>query len=264
MLLNNRWCNHRHFGRMRLGSIADCLAAPADADGSHSLRNAVSPAAERRPDRFQPVARRLAQGPAHARGSSPGRPISTSPRRKRLTAVVAVGRRGAGRHALDPRRRRRPHQFVNHEHDPGYRRRGLHRLPPGPQAALAAGHEVVGVDNLNDYYSVQLKQDRLAQLLPESRFRSNASTWRTAPPRRGCSRPERFDAVGAPGRPARRALLARAIRSPTSRATWSGWPTCWRAAGMAGSSTSCSPRRVPSTAPTRRCRFPSIRTSTIP
>jgi hypothetical protein len=31
VLLNNRWYNHRHFGRMRLGSIADCLSAPADA-----------------------------------------------------------------------------------------------------------------------------------------------------------------------------------------------------------------------------------------
>jgi hypothetical protein len=31
VLLNNRWWNHRHFGRMRVGSIADCLSAPADA-----------------------------------------------------------------------------------------------------------------------------------------------------------------------------------------------------------------------------------------
>ena len=29
---------------------------------------------------------------------------------------------------------------------------------------LERGDEVVGVDNLNDYYSVQLKKDRLAQL----------------------------------------------------------------------------------------------------
>lgn len=29
---------------------------------------------------------------------------------------------------------------------------------------LAAGRQVVGIDNLNDYYSVQLKQDRLARL----------------------------------------------------------------------------------------------------
>ena len=34
---------------------------------------------------------------------------------------------------------------------------------------LADGHEVVGIDNLNDYYSVQLKKDRLA-LLEHPRF----------------------------------------------------------------------------------------------
>lgn len=34
------------------------------------------------------------------------------------------------------------------------------------QRLIAQGHSVVGLDNLNDYYEVQLKQDRLAQLLP--------------------------------------------------------------------------------------------------
>jgi UDP-glucuronate 4-epimerase len=36
---------------------------------------------------------------------------------------------------------------------------------------LARGDEVIGLDNLNDYYSVQLKQDRLARLTPHERFR---------------------------------------------------------------------------------------------
>lgn len=35
---------------------------------------------------------------------------------------------------------------------------------------LARGDEVVGIDNLNDYYDVQIKKDRLAQLLPQSGF----------------------------------------------------------------------------------------------
>ncbi|MDO8418971.1 MAG: NAD-dependent epimerase [Rubrivivax sp.] len=35
---------------------------------------------------------------------------------------------------------------------------------------LARGDEVVGLDNLNDYYSVQLKEDRLARLTPHERF----------------------------------------------------------------------------------------------
>ena len=35
---------------------------------------------------------------------------------------------------------------------------------------LAEGRDVVGLDNLNDYYDVQLKRDRLAELLGHSRF----------------------------------------------------------------------------------------------
>jgi len=36
---------------------------------------------------------------------------------------------------------------------------------------LEDGHEVVGLDNLNPYYDVQLKKDRLALLRPHARFR---------------------------------------------------------------------------------------------
>jgi len=36
---------------------------------------------------------------------------------------------------------------------------------------LARGDEVVGIDNLNDYYDPKLKQDRLAQLTPHANFR---------------------------------------------------------------------------------------------
>ena len=36
---------------------------------------------------------------------------------------------------------------------------------------LARGNEVVGLDNLNDYYDVRLKHDRLARLTPHERFR---------------------------------------------------------------------------------------------
>lgn len=38
-------------------------------------------------------------------------------------------------------------------------------------ALLDGGHEVVGLDNLNDYYSVQLKRDRLTQLEGRGNFR---------------------------------------------------------------------------------------------
>lgn len=39
------------------------------------------------------------------------------------------------------------------------------------QALLARGDEVVGIDNLNDYYEVALKDARLAQLTPQECFR---------------------------------------------------------------------------------------------
>ena len=35
---------------------------------------------------------------------------------------------------------------------------------------LAAGHQVVGIDNLNDYYDVSLKQARLARLTRREGF----------------------------------------------------------------------------------------------
>ncbi len=38
------------------------------------------------------------------------------------------------------------------------------------RALLARGEKVVGIDNLNDYYSVRLKQDRLAQLQEHANF----------------------------------------------------------------------------------------------
>ncbi|NEQ30472.1 MAG: NAD-dependent epimerase [Leptolyngbya sp. SIO4C5] len=38
------------------------------------------------------------------------------------------------------------------------------------QRLLAEGETVYGIDNLNDYYDVQLKKDRLAQLLPHTGF----------------------------------------------------------------------------------------------
>ncbi len=39
------------------------------------------------------------------------------------------------------------------------------------QRLLARGDEVIGIDNLNDYYDVSLKEARLAQLLPQPGFR---------------------------------------------------------------------------------------------
>src|SRR5256885_4076859 len=39
------------------------------------------------------------------------------------------------------------------------------------QRLLGRGHEVVGLDNLNEYYDVTLKQARLARLTTQAQFR---------------------------------------------------------------------------------------------
>ena len=56
------------------------------------------------------------------------------------------------------------------------------------QLLLERGDEVVGLDNLNDYYDVSLKQARLAQL--RSGRTSGSSSWISpiAPGCRSCSR----------------------------------------------------------------------------
>ena len=43
------------------------------------------------------------------------------------------------------------------------------------QRLLARGDEVLGVDNLNDYYDVSLKEARLARLTPDPKFANHAS-----------------------------------------------------------------------------------------
>lgn len=37
------------------------------------------------------------------------------------------------------------------------------------ETLLAAGHSVVGIDNLNDYYDVRLKDYRVGQLLADEK-----------------------------------------------------------------------------------------------
>ena len=74
---------------------------------------------------------------------------------------------------------------------------------------LSAGHDVVGVDNLNDYYSVQLKEDRLAQLKGEARFRFQRLDLADCAAAARLFQKERFEAVVAPGGAARSTLFAR-------------------------------------------------------
>ena len=60
---------------------------------------------------------------------------------------------------------------------------------------LARGDEVVGLDNLNDYYSVQLKRDRLARLTPHPNFRFVQMDVADRPGMEALFAKERFDRV---------------------------------------------------------------------
>ena len=60
---------------------------------------------------------------------------------------------------------------------------------------LARGDEVVGIDNLNDYYPVSLKEARLARLIPSSAFRFQKMDIADADALMTLFAAERFDAV---------------------------------------------------------------------
>lgn len=60
---------------------------------------------------------------------------------------------------------------------------------------LKKGYEVVGIDNVNDYYSVQLKEDRLALLEPHDSFRNYRIDIADANAIRGIFEQHRFDRV---------------------------------------------------------------------
>ena len=60
---------------------------------------------------------------------------------------------------------------------------------------LARGDEVVGLDNLNDYYDVQLKRDRLARLTPHPNFRFEQRDVADRPGIEALFKTERFDRV---------------------------------------------------------------------
>lgn len=63
------------------------------------------------------------------------------------------------------------------------------------QRLAAQGVEIVGVDNLNDYYDVQLKEDRLKQLLPLPGFRFLKMDIADHPTVEALFREERFNRV---------------------------------------------------------------------
>src|SRR4026208_1053950 len=60
---------------------------------------------------------------------------------------------------------------------------------------LARGDEVVGLDNLNSYYDVRLKQARLDQLTPKDAFRFVRADLADSKSMAEMFRAERFDSV---------------------------------------------------------------------
>jgi len=63
------------------------------------------------------------------------------------------------------------------------------------QRLLARGDEVIGIDNLNDYYDVSLKEARLAQLSPQAGFRFERMDIADREGVRALFEATRFDAV---------------------------------------------------------------------
>jgi UDP-glucuronate 4-epimerase len=63
------------------------------------------------------------------------------------------------------------------------------------QILLARGDEVVGIDNLNDYYDPQIKRDRLARLTPHPKFRFTLMDVADRPAMDALFASERFDRV---------------------------------------------------------------------
>ena len=106
------------------------------------------------------------------------------------------------------------------------------------RALLERGDEVVGIDNLNDYYDPALKQARLGQLTTAVRRIASASSGSISPmPRRLKRLADAIERSTASSTSAPRPASATASRtrrpmcSPTSSAT----ATCWSSRGSGGS-----------------------------
>ena len=75
---------------------------------------------------------------------------------------------------------------------------------------LARGEEIVGIDNLNDYYTVQLKRDRLTNLAPNypGSFAFHEVDFADSAALETALRALPLRSSRSHGRPARRTLLA--------------------------------------------------------
>ena len=148
--------------------------------------------------------------------------------------------------------------------DSGHRRRRLHRLSHVAQSCSARGDEVVGLDNLNDYYDsdAQARAPRAcSRRQPSFRFVKLDLADRGG--MAALFAREKFQRVIHLGRAGRRALLA---REPARLRRQQRDRHAERARGLPAQrrrASGVTPRRARSTAPTRRCRSRCTRTSTI-
>ena len=119
---------------------------------------------------------------------------------------------------------------------------------------LERGDEVVGVDNLNDYYDVKLKQDRLEQLKPFGKFRFIKLDIAERETIADLFVQEKFERVinlaAQPG-------VRYSLKNPhaTSVPILSALPIFSKAAGITTCSILCMPAARACTAPTAACRF---------
>ena len=124
---------------------------------------------------------------------------------------------------------------------------------------LDRGDEVVGLDNLNDYYDVQLKLARLERLKAKPGFRFVKLDLADREGMQQLFATEKFDRVI---HLAAQAGVRYSIQNPLAYVDSNvvGTANVLEGCRTTASGTSSMRRRVRSTAPTRRCRSPSTRT----
>jgi len=128
---------------------------------------------------------------------------------------------------------------------------------------LADGHEVVGLDSVNQYYDVRLKEARLALLQQHRNFEFVRTTLADPEAMNQLFDRCEFDRRDSYGGTSRRALLARAT-GRIRRLEHPGLPPGARGVPLPqGAPFWCMPARARCMGPARRCRFPSIVGPTI-
>ena len=128
---------------------------------------------------------------------------------------------------------------------------------------LKDGHDVIGLDNLNDYYDVRLKKDRLAHLLPRPRF---TFVFLDLADREGMKKLFEEHRPAVVVHLAAQAGVRYSIENPHAFVDSNivGFINILEGCRHQAFSISCLPHPVPFTAQIPGCHFPYITTSIIP